>query len=151
MRHLQGKWEHKRGREISFAGVGKKIDKSLWIFNGLAPLFLESGCRMGRSTTIICLLLFSLSGCSFYDDFAVSKRRQAYLYNHPDAKYYVRIAIMYGEILIGMTQEQVTASWGRPQRVKRHVYSFGIYEQWIYNSWYLNFKNGILTSRKIKK
>ena len=50
-----------------------------------------------------------------------------------------------------MTQEQVTASWGRPQRVKRNVYSFGVYEQWIYGGWYLNFKNGILTTHKMKK
>ncbi|MHC4204392.1 MAG: hypothetical protein ACYSTT_07050 [Planctomycetota bacterium] len=105
---------------------------------------------MGRLITIICSLLFILNGCSFYEDFAVSRRRQAYLYSHPDSKYYVRIAIMYGEILIGMTQEQVKASRGRPQRVKRNVYSFGVYEQWIYDSWYLNFENGILTSRKVK-
>ena len=50
-----------------------------------------------------------------------------------------------------MTQEQVTASWGRPQRVKRNAYSFGVYEQWIYGSWYLNFKNGILTTHKMRK
>jgi hypothetical protein len=51
-------------------------------------------------------------------------------------------------VTIGMTQEDVLASsWGKPSRVNRSTYSFGVHEQWVYGGRnYLYFKNGILTS-----
>ena len=105
--------------------------------------------KAGILNLLFCCSLF-FCGCF---DFAAQnvQRRQTYAESHPNLEHAVRNAIFNRRIIIGMTQEQVTASWGRPQRVKRTIYSFGVYEQWIYDGWYLNFENGILTTRKMKK
>jgi hypothetical protein len=50
------------------------------------------------------------------------------------------------EITLGMTKEQVIASWGSPKDKNRSVGSWGVHEQWVYHSTYLYFENGILTS-----
>ena len=98
---------------------------------------------------LLCCSLF-FGGCF---DFAPQnvQGQQTYAESHSNLEPAVRYAIFNRRIITGMTQEQVTASWDRPQRVKRKVYPFGVYEQWIYGSWHLNFKNGILTTHKMKK
>jgi hypothetical protein len=97
---------------------------------------------------LFCSLFFG--GCA---DFAAQnmQRRQSYVISHPNLEHAIRYAIFNRRIRLGMTQEQVTASWGHPHRVKRNVYSFGVYEQWVYGSCYLNFENDVLTSRQDKK
>jgi len=59
--------------------------------------------------------------------------------------------ILNGTVRIGMTEEQVIYSWGRPDDINRSVGSWGVDEQWIYRrgdikSQYLYFENGKLTS-----
>lgn len=51
-------------------------------------------------------------------------------------------------VTLGMSEADVIASaWGKPKRINRSVYSFGIHEQWVYDgSNYLYFKNGRLDS-----
>jgi len=51
-------------------------------------------------------------------------------------------------VWIGMTTQDVLhSSWGKPTRVNRSTYSFGVHEQWVYGSGnYLYFENGILKS-----
>ncbi len=49
---------------------------------------------------------------------------------------------------LGMTKEQVEASsWGKPLRVNRTTYTFGVEEQWVYdNDRYIYFSDGIVTA-----
>jgi hypothetical protein len=48
-------------------------------------------------------------------------------------------------VIIGMTQDEVLmSSWGKPRRVNRTTYSFGVHEQWVYDGGYLYFENGKL-------
>jgi hypothetical protein len=51
-------------------------------------------------------------------------------------------------VSIGMTTKHVlSSSWGKPTKVNRSTYSFGVHEQWVYgNGNYLYFKDGILTA-----
>jgi len=61
----------------------------------------------------------------------------------------VKDTIMKGEIYIGMTDDQVKASWGLPKDINRSVGSWGVHEQWIYKknkTYYLYVKNNVLTS-----
>ena len=54
---------------------------------------------------------------------------------------------IYNEsIWIGMTKEMIVESWGSPNDINKTVGSWGVHEQWIYNSTYLYIENGILTS-----
>jgi hypothetical protein len=55
-------------------------------------------------------------------------------------------AVINKDIILGMTKEQVIASWYRPNDINRSVGSWGVHEQWIYNNTYLYFEDGILTS-----
>jgi len=51
------------------------------------------------------------------------------------------------KIKLGMSEQQLSLSWGRPQRINRSVGSFGVHEQWIYGSGqYVYMQNGKLTS-----
>jgi hypothetical protein len=54
--------------------------------------------------------------------------------------------IIKGEIWLGMTNEMVQDSWGKPRSVNRSVGSWGIHEQWVYGNSYIYIRNGTLTS-----
>ena len=51
-----------------------------------------------------------------------------------------------GKIQLGMNKEQVKLSWKEPKKVNKTIRSGIISEQWIYESQYLYFENGILTT-----
>jgi len=55
-------------------------------------------------------------------------------------------AIENEKIFIGMTDEQAFLSWGKPRKNNRSVGVWGSHEQWVYDSQYLYFENGKLTS-----
>jgi hypothetical protein len=57
-------------------------------------------------------------------------------------------SIQEGEIFMGMTSEQVKASWGEPDDINRTVTKWGVHEQWVYEESrkYLYFEDGKLTS-----
>ncbi len=51
-----------------------------------------------------------------------------------------------GYYWIGMNKEMATISLGSPNKVNRTVGAWGVKEQWVYNTIYLYFENGVLTS-----
>ncbi len=51
-----------------------------------------------------------------------------------------------GYYWIGMNKEMATISLGTPNKVNRTVGAWGVKEQWVYNTIYLYFENGVLTS-----
>jgi hypothetical protein len=58
-------------------------------------------------------------------------------------------AISERQVVIGMTEDQVTASWGQPTRINASGGRWGKHEQWIFGesrASYLYFENGRLTS-----
>jgi hypothetical protein len=80
-------------------------------------------------------------------------RREWYCETHPELPSQVAGLILSGRIGLGMTDEQVRASWGQPRDKNRTVSVYGVREQWIYgsaksyaSSRYLYFNDGILTS-----
>ena len=51
------------------------------------------------------------------------------------------------KIKLGMSEQQLSLSWGRPHRINKSVGSFGAHEQWVYGSeQYVYMQNGKLTS-----
>jgi len=65
---------------------------------------------------------------------------------HPNWIPKVWRAIEKSEIYIGMTKEMVLMSWGSPKDVNRTITRWGVREQWVYDSQYLYFENGKLTT-----
>lgn len=60
-------------------------------------------------------------------------------------------AILKGEVAIGMTENEVVRSWGKPDRVNRTISRRGSNEQWVYDrgghkSQYIYLDNGIVSS-----
>ena len=51
-----------------------------------------------------------------------------------------------GYYWIGMNKEMATISLGSPNKVNRTVGAWGVREQWVYETIYLYFENGVLTS-----
>jgi len=57
-----------------------------------------------------------------------------------------RELILKGSICIGMTKDEVKASWGEPDDINRTITRWGVEEQWIYGNTYLYFENNKLTT-----
>ncbi|MCH8029979.1 MAG: hypothetical protein IH874_08625 [Candidatus Dadabacteria bacterium] len=109
-----------------------------------------------KETVFIFILglffLFIAIGCV-----TVQNTRENYVNAHTELDSRTKQAILNGKIFVGMTQEQVLASWGRPGEygiggINRSVGSLGVHELWIYYDYkhmpwfYLYFDNGTLTS-----
>lgn len=76
------------------------------------------------------------------------KRQEAIKRERLTQSYGEQIAarIIGREVWLNMTKEMAIDSWGYPDDVKRTVNRSGVYEQWVYDSAYLYFTDGILTS-----
>lgn len=55
-------------------------------------------------------------------------------------------AVRNGNILLGMTKDQVRASVGIPEQINRSGGPWGINEQWVYKGFYVYVDNGKVTS-----
>jgi len=88
------------------------------------------------------------------------KERQAYVETAPQLTPAQREAVLNGDIIIGMTRDDVKASRGRATKINGTVAVHGIHEQWIMGPmdpmaarpkkckqyFYIYFENGIVTS-----
>lgn len=54
--------------------------------------------------------------------------------------------ILQGKIIIGMTKEMCTLSWGEPKNINETITAGKKTEQWVYSDNYLYFDNGVVTA-----
>jgi len=108
--------------------------------------------KMTKTLCTICLvLLFSVCGCGIHTH---QQMRQLYLDTHknnPELSVETIEYILAEKIVLGMTKNQVLASWGQPRYKNESINSWGTCEQWVYgnvmySSRYLYFENGMLTN-----
>ena len=59
--------------------------------------------------------------------------------------------LINGEIWKGMTEDMVRDSWGKPDKINKNVYKWGVYTQWYYGDVTYFFKNGELFDWQQKK
>lgn len=62
-----------------------------------------------RKISSIILIVISLLGCSV--------SREAFVDAHPELNQTFKEAILRGEVLEGMTEDEVKASWGSPNQI----------------------------------
>ena len=94
--------------------------------------------------TMLILVLFFSNCAPRYANFAT---RKDYVDAHPELTSEIRTAILQGNLILSMTQDQVRASWGEPHKVNRTVGIDTIWEEWIYSTSrtkYVYFQNGIM-------
>ena len=67
-------------------------------------------------------------------------------YNYLVRKFGVTWAncISEAKLEVGMTQEMAIESWGNPHEINRTTGNFGTGEQWVYEGYYVYFRNGKL-------
>lgn len=78
--------------------------------------------------------------------------REKYIASKPSLDSEFQDAIRGGRVRIGMSTEDVAASWGEPRRKNMSGGAYGKHEQWVYlGNKYLYFENGKLTSWQYSK
>lgn len=75
---------------------------------------------------------------------AADKKKEQSLINKLGLKTYN--SLLEGNFWLGMTDEMARIAFGDPKEINETVGSWGKHEQWVYNSIYLYFENGKLTS-----
>lgn len=93
----------------------------------------------------------SLTGSSYQETpCALGGQRLTIEKQAPNPRADFERAIRVGHTLIGMTADEATRAWRRPDKVNRTVGDGYVYEQWVFYgqdmTQYLYFTNGILTS-----
>ena len=105
---------------------------------------------------IMILLVIFLFACS-----SPEERQEVYVSNHPNLRGDIKTFILEGKIMLGMTKEQVIASWGEPEKYifsswkkpksyKKKALSYEVDEQWIYEHRYYSvyFSKGKVVSMR---
>lgn len=90
--------------------------------------------------SLLIVLACSLASCASPQKLH-QKRAEAYVNAHPELDQATRDRILAGEVVPGMTAEQVIAAVGGPGHVQRMA---GGTEHWEYSAFVLTFKDGVL-------
>ncbi len=103
---------------------------------------------MNKLATIIGVSFFFLSGCGIVNNLlrTSNDRRVGYVESHNTLNKKTSELILEGKISLGMTPDQVRASWGPPNDINETVGAWGVHAQWVYGSQYVYFENDVLTS-----
>ena len=80
--------------------------------------------------------------------------RQELISRYPEWTTKMRALVEEGKINIGMIEEQVLASWGRPKKINKDVGTWGVFEQWVYEApspsygvtYYVYLENGVVVT-----
>ena len=80
-------------------------------------------------------------------------RRLQYVIDHPELSYRDKNAIADGMVYIGMSEEHLIISWGKPSDINSSVGSWGVHKQYVYGTYsayssprYVYVENGFVTS-----
>lgn len=118
-----------------------------------------------KQLILILFVMIMIQGCSLrslryawdprvYAEDKVEKekaRRETYVNSHSNINRKIEQNIIAGKISLGMTKNDVLASWGHPYDTYQTSGKWGRYDQWIYNEriderLYVYFENGKLSS-----
>jgi hypothetical protein len=88
------------------------------------------------------LLTYAKSDCKHPSSTKITRA----IAKHPDWEDRSIEAIACGSIMMGMTGDEVRASWGAPEHINSTQLSSYLSEQWVYASDYVYLENGVVTS-----
>ena len=101
---------------------------------------------------LLLILTILISSCASWgfdwrsDKQIETDRKSEYFSKHPDCSETDRQLIKEGKIRLGMTTEQVYASWGKPHDINELILENITSEQWVYYRQYLYFENNSLVA-----
>lgn len=91
-----------------------------------------------RTILAVFVLVFVLAGCASMGDIGRSARfsgivhSEEYIAAHPELSDAVKQCILEEKVMVGMTADELRASWGRPTDTNVTAGTFGHHEQWVY-------------------
>ena len=101
-----------------------------------------------RNLVVSLLVLATLNGCAGGPG-VTADTRATYVTEHPETPAAFVPAILNGQIMVGMSESMVTASWGQPTRVEVLQNNVQHDRKWVYGNYlassavsHLFFKNG---------
>ncbi|TPW18064.1 MAG: hypothetical protein FD129_129 [bacterium] len=105
--------------------------------------------RLSSGYHVVCLMaLLVLSGCAGGPG-VNADTRSTYVVEHPETPANFVPAILSGQVMVGMTESMVLASWGPPSRVETMQGDLQHDSKWVYGNYlassavsHLYFKNG---------
>lgn len=121
---------------------------------------------MLKTAAVFILLVSVFSGCASRSSISLASekklyftsqtsekkkaaRRKEFVNRHPEWTEQVRQAVLVGNVLEGMTTDQVLASYGKPLEILKTPENSGRdHELWIYTTSYLTFDSGALTGQE---
>ncbi|MBL1213049.1 MAG: hypothetical protein HND52_06815 [Ignavibacteriae bacterium] len=59
--------------------------------------------------------------------------------------------VALGRVWIGMTEDMLRDSWGKPDKIEKNVENWGVFTQWYYGDVTYFFRDGILTEGEEKE
>lgn len=80
----------------------------------------------------LSILFIFLLGCSSIPGYSTTASRQGFVSAHPDLSEKIKNDILNKSVSIGMTKDQVLASWGRPSTVGKVLSGSINMESWTY-------------------
>ena len=92
--------------------------------DNLLPIVVGGGATIAGG-------LIALFGMPSGGDYEKTRRLQ-YVIDHPELPSGVKNAIADGKIYIGMKEEHLLASWGKPRDINKSVGSWGVHKQYVY-------------------
>lgn len=82
----------------------------------------------------LIILVFIFSGCGKKTEVVVISPQEKYVKEHPELSEDTKKNILNETITIGMTEEQVMASWGKPDDIEIFSSEYNSYKRWIYKN-----------------
>ena len=113
-----------------------------------------------RKNIVLGVLIISIYGCSTAGPLVKpdSNSRKIYVNSHPELNQEIKQSILNGEVIVGMTREQVRITWSEPSSIsnssnskyydegKEGWYYKGSFMQVLAPNCTVTFKDGIVTS-----
>ncbi len=129
-------------------GEPLKVIDILWGFDSIFPLWIIVETLNKEKG----FLSTAFSWTNIYKDWWTEERpwEDDFFEIDPKQKYNwsneIWELINSGKVRVGMNNEQIRLSWGKPEKINEDIYKGLIHEQWIYGSQYLYLENDKLTA-----
>ncbi len=101
---------------------------------------------------VVLSLVMLFVGCASFPTAHTQNRREMYVTTHPNLSEQFRQDILTGRVRLGMSKEEVIASWGKPPTIYVSVNDAVRSETWLYyykhyKTQYLYFEDDLLVGQ----
>lgn len=89
---------------------------------------------LNKRYILLTILVFIFLSCGKKTEVVVISAQEQYVKEHPELSEEMKKNILEETVAIGMTEEQVIASWGKPDDIQIFSSEYNSYKRWIYKN-----------------